>query len=887
MLLAVALIHVFASISSTYVLRLNVPEVIVHDRNSLYTKNEIQPVEKLESLLPPDLIEERNIETEKQKREQDSKPDGKKMKAKKHGSDLKRKEKSKQKRKMYKTGHKNGKDTRKIKDKIENPEMFWLNRNEDNDFENTRLPLVDKDQSVENRFVLGNTFDSFVSGVNGLTRSGIDEQGDEAVKGHLNTSNGHKSVTDRPNQIKKSNNIIKVVENSIVNEDDLKSIRRGRANLRMISETNSSKEKTSSVKGSESKNTSAESSENGKNLNDNNTKLDFDGKGTEFNDSSVEKQGKLDAKEEDIDNIETYDSATEELIPVSNTSLNNVDTNAKEKTGLQKESKAPNDIESALASNDESKAEKEVFEFSGDSSLHGDETNGNETGNFLGFHEENVDDNEYVDPSTEEVIDMALLNDTTGNYEKMDINQNTTGNRLVSTNDSKIENGSSNENIEISNAQVDNRTKYASSSNNSFQQKQSVDNDSEEFSSKSNRSGIIPYQQPKSTASEEGTDSQHDNEDQSVDQFNGKPTPPIILSSEFEQGNEFSGEKAILDANHQRAKSQNGSICSPGIEFSLEGNFSTDGSQVEIGSVEETGKWNNDTKEPPITGIFRQIDEEKGKLLREAQSVFDNDYKESQDLNALAEKEESNESNKDEWDAFNATDAATTPDISENQNTTNDIKAEENGKESKEETAKSEDKSNKQQEHAEAFQVKTDNEKEDPTEKNVSTNMEKVKEKNDSGKELLADEASKPEKNLKIGEFSNNSDTINQDSMQNSTKATLKSEEGILPKSELKDSPLDNDLSKQSVFEIGQDLQDLDPSNGKQAVILSPTLASKSNTAVNHGQNKEAKKAKRKRSRQLKDAVEKTKSTVSKLKEDISVVNAKINIAQQLYNEPL
>ena len=885
MLLVAVIVHFFASMSSAYVLRLNVPEVIVHDRNSLYSKNEIQPVEKLESLLPPDLIEEKNIETAKQKREQDSKPYEKK--AKKHGSDLMRRAKSKQQRKMHRKGHKNRKETKKIKAKIENPEMFWLNRNEEKNFENTRLPLVDKDQGVENRFLLGNTFDSFVSGVNPLTRSGIGEQSDEASKGDLNTSNGHKSLTDRVNQVEKSNIIIKVGENSIVKEDDLKSAQGGRANVRMITDTSSNTEKTSSFKSSESKNASAENNENEKKINDTNTKLDFDGKGAEFNDSSVEKQGKFDTKEEDIDNIETYDSATEELIPVNNASISNVDVNVKAKPGLNKESKTPNDIQNALANNDESKTEKEVFTFSGDSSLHGDEANDNKTGSLQGFQEENVDDNEYVDPSTEEVIDLALFNDTTGNEEKVVKNQNTPGNRFGSSNDSKITTGSSSENTETVSAQVVNRTKDASSSNNSLQEKQSTDNDAGEFTSKSNRTGIVQQEQPKSTANEEERDSLLDNGDKSTDQFNGKPTPPITLGSEFGQGDEFSGGDTTLDANHQSAKGQNGSVVSLNNKFSLEGNLTTDGSQGELRSVEKTGKRNNETKEYAVSGIFRQIEEERGKLLREAQSVFDNDYKENKELNALAEKEELDESNSDELDAFNSKDTATNPDISENQNVTNDNKAEENGKESKEQTAKSEGKSSEHQEHAEAFQVKTDNEKEDPGEQNASKNTEKVTERNDSAKELMTDEESKPGSNLQMGELSNNSATINQDRTESSTKVTWKPEKGILPSSELKDSTLENDSSKQSVFEVGQDLPDADASDATPTITESPTLTSKSNTTVNEGPNKGAKKTMKANSRKLKNAVEKTRSTASEQKDDISVVNAKINIAQQLYNEPL
>ena len=901
-LLFVAIIPFFASMLNAYVLHLNVPEVIVHNRYAMYSKYPDQAKEQNDNLLPPDLLEEKYAQDENKEKVKALMTSKEKVKTGKHINDnvsskasgslknnankfrnavLKR-AKTKLKKKKSGKGKKDRKKTGKARTSQGSVDAtkFWFRDHEDKVFENTRIPVVDKDQNVKSKYFLGNSSDSFEFGSGALVRSNTGEQSDGRIEGNKDLGSGSSSSGDEPkpgsnvqagnylNQKEEENDVLKKSDGrisavgigSIVDEDDTSFDQGVLSNGVKIGQQLSGSKKSAGIQGSEKK-IGDDINNSAKNLSDANAKEDFDGKGTEFNDSSVEKQDEQDTKEEDIDNIETYDSTTEEKIPVQNASVQTVGKAENSKTGLSGEGIDLNDLQSALTGTENGKPEHGTANNSGDKEL-------NKDGESEGYEAENVDDNEYVDPSTDEPIDFAHSD----NEKENEAQRNETGvkqvQKFVHSNHSEIKNGSAS-------MQVDNEANNATVSYNGTKVNQLDGIELGGFSSTKNRNSITTVSQLGSEESNSEGDSQHDNEVKN--EFNIKPTPPVTLNAEFGKGDELSAKKAEQGSSGKKNKLE---VSSDGKNHNESDEFSN---QDKLRAIGNTGKERNETKMQATLGIFDQIEEEKTKLWKEVDNVLDKEFNETQKLNSLAESAENTENQMNE---FSLNDTKNRPDLSENENATNPDSEQLKGKNEKLRSTSNESKIHGK-DHAESYQLKTDNESEDLEGKTGSSMKQELNQRNKVGKELKADENSQTQSNNENGEASGEFELNYKANKPENMLDTWTVGPEILPKSEFGDQAPYNETSNKNVHEAGED-----ESNSKSSG-LAPIANRNDSTAVSNKSNGKKQLNQEGAMKVAEQKLNKINSTFKVLKNDdakpsdeISVVNSKLNIAQHLYSEP-
>ena len=922
-LLSVAIIPFFASILNAYVLHLNVPEVIVHNRYALYSKNPIQAKEQSDNLLPPDLLEEKYIQDENEEKEKalitskdkvksskhkndngsSKATDSLKKKAKKFRNTVLKRAKTKLKKKKHAKGRRGKKRAGKARTSQENVDakMYWFRDHEDKGLENTRIPLVDKDQDVKSRYLLGNSSDSsFEFGDAALVRSNVGEQSDGGIDGDVDLGSGNSSSGEEPkpgsnvqtgnylNQKEEENEVLKKSESSvsttgngsIVDEDDTSSDQRVLINGNKIGQELSGSKKSTGVPGPE-KTAGDNINNSGKNLTDVNAKMDFDGNGTEFNDSSAEKQDEPNVKEEDIDNIQTFDSSTEEMIPVQNASVKNVGKAGKSKAGLSGEGIDLNDLQSALTSTENDKTEHGAASNSVDKELNKDEGKENENDGLKNYDAENVDDNEYLDPSTEEPIDFAYSNSTKENNTQLNEIGVTKGQTFHHMNGSEMKIGNSS----TQGMKVNYKANNATVSYNDTKVNQSEGIDLGEFSSTKSRNNIATDNQLGSAASESDGDSQGDNDVK--DEFHLKPTPPVTLNAKFGKGDELSEGKSAIDAEQGSGEKNK-------VEFSQDTGANSDGknqngsdefsTQEQPKAMGNTGKERSDTKIKANLGIFDQIDKEKNKLMKEVDTVLDKEFTDTQRLESLAESAENAENQMNE---FSLNDTKNGPDLSDNENAT-DLNSEQLKSKNKKLLSTSNEGKIHEKSQGESYQLKTDSGSEDSDEKTGSSMKQELNGRDKVGKELKGDEDSQTESNEENGEDSGEFELNYKESKQDNMLDTWTVGPEILPKSEFGDQAPLKKTSNKAVSEAGHN----DERDSKSSGLAPIANGSNSSVAKNdshvkkHLSHDDAVKVMEKNLKKIKSTFEEMKNDDFKPNDEISVVNSKLNIAQHLYNEP-
>ena len=952
--LTVAVLAFLASVSNSYVLRLNVPEVVVHDRSLLYSRDE-QPRVRSDDSLPPDLLDEKYKEAEKETRDQAAKVSKQKAKNGKHYEEntenlshllkdkpspyrdsIAKKSKGKRKRKHSKKGKRHKKVLGQSQESTK-PKSFWFSYDDDKKLDNTRLPLVDKEQNVENRFMMGTTLDSFETGANGLARSNVDAQKGNKSEGSIDKSNKNSSAVDRSkkqksvqtgvylNQKEKQNEVLKksssrdnvvnsTEKGSIVDEEDGISADGATKEILAKPEANNEEKGKDSKNGAMNDATEFSKGEKGITVK---TSGSTEGKNQT---KGKEKQEEFNVKEDDIDNVETYDSATEEEIHVNKTSADNLGKNtAEEKNGLNEKGVEFNDLQSALTdkgSESEAGADKEATKvFSGDKSIdqsHSEKDN-------------SIDDNEYVDSTTEEIIDLADSNNAEDNEvqtDKKEDDKEDYNEPDGPENGSEATDNAKEEQFDSANTKNDSSIGVNSTSNSnntakSVQRHQLEGVDLGEFTTTSNRNSITTAGKVTSAEKEGANGSENQPETENEDEFNTKPTPPVTLLVEGDKADEFSNSEAVENGTSVASSSEGASSNnqSEKPEFSEtkggagQDEFLGKNNNFQEGSAEfqETPKTGTSvaegdefknvnqgeksegqvkqTEKKPVSGLFDEIEKEKNKLLSQVEGVLNTEIKENKELSSFVDKEtkddlaEKEGSSKNEFNEQDDNQMASGNEGTDGSNLTQTFSGKEEKPGAKENKPTSNEQQRPENSNVEAYQLKSDNNNYNDNE--FGNNIDDKK----AGEDLNGNNETNSEFSAKNGDASSKSILATRQSgatETNGTPETWKVGPEILPKSEFGDQAEDGDASKQPEFETRHDGIASDSSN--LVAKANDDVANNGNNIAASGDITAAKQLMKDNSKKIKNEFDEMKDTVFKPDYDMSVVNSKLNIAQQLYN---